>query len=228
MVDVLKTAITEIGTIEDPRGSNRVKYNAWYYEKDVSGSAYPWCMAFVQWCFFKAGRPLPFRTASCGALLRWYKEQDRECIVKEPKPGDIVIFDLPDYPTKHDHCGILECRIGDYVTTIDGNTGNDGAVMRRTRPEKQVYAYIRPREPVPVPELSEVDRWIADLTPEQAYRILVKAQDYLRALPLPTSWNSAEQLAEAKALGITDGTRPMDLCTRLEAAVMAARAAHKG
>lgn len=228
MTDVLKTAIEEIGTIEEPRGSNRVKYNKWYYGKDVSGSAYPWCMAFVQWVFAQASRPLPFRTASCGALLRWYKEHDRECIVKEPKPGDIVIYDLPDQPAATDHCGILEQRIGDYVTTIDGNTGGDGAVMRRTRPEKYVHAYIRPRVPAPAPELSEVDRWIADLTPEQAYKILVKAQDYLRALPLPTSWNSAEQLAEAKALGITDGTRPMDLCTRLEAAVMASRAAFKG
>lgn len=228
MTDILKTAIAEIGTVESPRGSNRVKYNAWYYGKDVSGAGYPWCMAFVQWVFAQAGRPLPFRTASCGALLRWYKEQDRECIVKEPRPGDIVIYDLPDQPAATDHCGILEQRIGDYVTTIDGNTGGDGAVMRRTRPEKYVHAYIRPRVPAPAPELSEVDRWIAELTPEQAYKIVSKAQLHMAALPLPTSWPSAEQLAAAKAHGITDGQRPMDLCTRLEAALMADRAAYKG
>lgn len=228
MNEVLRIAIGEIGTVEVPAKSNRVKYNTWYYGKEVSGAAYPWCMAFVQWCYAQAGQKLPRVTASCGDLLRWYKKNQPDCVTKNPKPGDIVIFDLPDQPSTTDHCGIFESLIGDYVTTIDGNTGNDGSVMRRTRTESCVEAYIHPRSQDEAPELSEIDRMIAELTPEQAYRILVKAQDYLRTLPLPVSWNAAEQLEAAKAHGITDGQRPMDLCTRLEAALMADRAAFKG
>ena len=67
--DVLDTARAELGVREDPPESNRVKYNDWYYGRTVMGNAYPWCMAFVQWCFAQARRPLPFRTASCSALL---------------------------------------------------------------------------------------------------------------------------------------------------------------
>lgn len=39
--DVLQVAISQIGIKEFPANSNRVKYNTWYYGKEVSGSAYP-------------------------------------------------------------------------------------------------------------------------------------------------------------------------------------------
>lgn len=150
--EVLRVACGELGVKEQPANSNRVKYNAWYYGKDVSGSAYPWCMAFVQWCYARAGADLPLRTASCGALLRWYEEHDPECIVPldEGLPGDIVIFDFPGGAAT-DHTGLLEGVGKETVTTIDGNTGstsdaNGGCVMRRTRSRSTVRAVIRPRE----------------------------------------------------------------------------------
>ena len=71
---VLTVAVSELGVTESPPDSNNVKYNTWYYGREVSGPEYPWCMAFVQWVFNMAGVPLPFKTASCGSLLRWYKE----------------------------------------------------------------------------------------------------------------------------------------------------------
>jgi peptidoglycan hydrolase-like protein with peptidoglycan-binding domain len=48
---IVAKAESQIGTKESPAGSNKVKYNTWYYGKEVSGSAYPWCMAFVSWVF---------------------------------------------------------------------------------------------------------------------------------------------------------------------------------
>lgn len=148
--DVLSVAVKELGTKEHPANSNNVKYNTWYYGRNVYGSGYPWCMAFVQWCYQMAGVRLPFKTASCGALLRWYRTNAPECIVKDPQPGDIVIFDFPG-GADTDHTGIFESAAGNMVTTIDGNTGttseaNGGAVMRRTRDKSVVRAYIRPRE----------------------------------------------------------------------------------
>lgn len=148
--DVLNAALSQLGTKESPPESNRVKYNTWYYGKEVSGAAYPWCMAFVQWCYARAGLALPFRTASCGALLRWYREHDPGCVTKTPVPGDIVIFDFPGGAAT-DHTGIFERLRGDAVTTIDGNTGTSsdadgGAVMRRTRSASLVAAYIHPRQ----------------------------------------------------------------------------------
>ena len=67
---LLTAARGEVGIKESPANSNRVKYNTWYYGKEVSGSAYPWCMVFVQWCCAQANVSLPVRTASCGALMR--------------------------------------------------------------------------------------------------------------------------------------------------------------
>ena len=67
--DVLNVARRELGTKESPPNSNNVKYNTWYYGREVSGKAYPWCMVFVQWVFAQAGVKLPLRTASCGALM---------------------------------------------------------------------------------------------------------------------------------------------------------------
>ena len=154
--ELLAIAVRELGTKEYPANSNRVKYNDWYYGREVSGSAYPWCMAFVQWCFAEAGVPLPFKTASCGALLRWYREHEPDCIVRDPMPGDIAIFDFPG-GADTDHTGIVESVGASTVTTIDGNTGttsdaNGGAVMRRTRDKTLVRAYIRPHALTPEPE----------------------------------------------------------------------------
>lgn len=139
---VLKIAIGELNTTENPPNSNNVKYNTWYYGQEVSGSAYPWCMAFVQWCYDKAGCPLPFLTASCASLLRWYKANEPLCVVSEPKPGDVIIYDFG-------HTGIFEYAMDDTVTAIEGNTGitnaaNGGMVMRQTRSRAKVTAFIRP------------------------------------------------------------------------------------
>lgn len=48
---VIAVARSQLGTKEKPKNSNNVIYNTWYYGHAVSGSAYPWCMTFVEWCF---------------------------------------------------------------------------------------------------------------------------------------------------------------------------------
>ena len=101
MADVLDTARRELGTTESPANSNKVRYNTWYYGREVSGDAYPWCMAFVQWVFAQAGKVLPYKTASCSALLSWYRQNRPECIVRDPMPGDIILYTFS-------HTGIVE------------------------------------------------------------------------------------------------------------------------
>ena len=220
--DILKVAVSQLGIKESPPDSNRVKYNTWYYGKEVSGSAYPWCMVFVQWCYERACASLPLLTASCGTLLRWYQTYQPGCIVSNPEPGDIVIFDFPG-GADTDHTGIFESRSDFTVTTIDGNTGatseaNGGAVMRRTRDKSVVKAYIRPRE-------LEDDLDISKLTGADCYEILLKANEYAAGLATP-EWMK-EELEQAKAMGITDGTRPLAMVQRGAAAIMAKRSAEK-
>lgn len=71
----------------------------------------------------------------------------------------------------------------------------------------------------------EEDMDISKLTNEQCYEIVQKAQAHAATLPVP-DW-APEELAEAVAAGITDGTRPAALITRCEAAIMASRAKAK-
>lgn len=203
--DVLAIAAGELGQTESPAGSNRTKYGAWY---GLDG--HPWCMMFVQWCFAQAGRPLPYKTASCSALLRWYRERQR--LVRDPRPGDVVIY-------RFGHTGIVESARTGAVTAIEGNTSpgeegsqsNGGGVYRRTRSESVVSAYIRPfggeEEEEP-------------MTGKEIYDAL---QDYLRT-QRPPEW-AEKELAEAVRRGITDGKEPMQLIPRCQAAIMALRAA---
>ena len=147
---VLYAAASQVGTTEKPAGSNAVKYNEAFYGRKVSGSAYPWCMAFVWWVFRQAGFNL-FKTASCSAFVGQYKAKSPGQIVRANyRPGDIVFFDFSGRQNKTEHVGIVESVGADgTLTTIEGNTGtgndaNGGAVMRRKRKPGLVTCGIRP------------------------------------------------------------------------------------
>ncbi len=199
----LDIARRELGSTESPAGSNRTKYGKW-----LGLDGQPWCMSFVQWCFDQAGAPLPCRTGSCSALLRWYRANQPERVVPDPMPGDIVIY-------RFGHTGIAESASGSDVTAIEGNTSpgqggsqdNGGGVFRRTRKRSLAEAYIRP---------IEEER----MTGKEIYDALCQ---YLSNQPVP-AWARAE-LEEAAAMGITDGENPMQLIPRYQAAIMAKRAA---
>ena len=144
---LLELARRQLGVKEDPPGSNKVKYNTWYYGREVSGAAYPWCMVFVQWVFDRASVKLPTRTASCGALMR--AAQAAGCwVTKGYRPGDVVIYDFPGGAAT-DHCGIVEAVDDSRVSAIEGNTSaasdaDGGAVERRARKFAQIVGAVRP------------------------------------------------------------------------------------
>ena len=146
---LLTIARKQLGICENPPGSNNVRYNTWYYGREVMGSDYPWCMVFVQWVFAQAGVKLPVRTASCGALMNAAKAAG--CWVTAGfKPGDVVIYDFPGGAAT-DHCGIVETELPDYgVQAVEGNTSqsgsqsNGGMVCRKNRPGKYIVGAVRP------------------------------------------------------------------------------------
>lgn len=146
---ILNVAYAEIGTKESPANSNNVKYNTWYYNREVSGSSYPWCVVFVMWVFYKAGAfdLVPVRTASCGTLSTWAKQKSQWVRVNY-QPGDVIIYDWTNDGV-YEHCGIVVSVSSDSVTAIEGNTaiGNDsdgGEVMLRTRRLSSVAGAWRP------------------------------------------------------------------------------------
>ena len=64
-----------------------------------------------------------------------------------------------------------------------------------------------------------------EMTYEKWKEYFARYMEELAAEPVP-DWAKAE-LGEAKAMGITDGTRPMQLIPRYQASIMAKRAAEK-
>ena len=151
---VLEIARAEIGVKESPSGSNKVKYNTEYYGKEVSGSGYAWCAAFVWWVFKHAGCSELFyggkKSAYCPTIADYYISKKQTVSKNKGQAGDIVLFDW-NQNNSSDHIGIIESRNSDgsYVciegNTSVGNNSNGGQVMRRTRYQSQISWICRPK-----------------------------------------------------------------------------------
>ena len=160
--DVALLAATQVGISENPPSSNNVRYNTWYYGREVSGSSYPWCMVFVQWVFAQLGVALPQRTASCGALMR-AAQMSGQWVTAAYRPGDVVIYDFPGGAAT-DHCGIVESVTDSGVVAIEGNTGSSsdadgGQVQRRSRAFSVIVGAVRAKDLMEEVTKEMVDRY---------------------------------------------------------------------
>ena len=143
---VLKWAESQLGVIEYPFNSNKVKYNDWYYGR--TGCNYAWCMAFVQWVFDRANLPLPVKTASCTALANFAKAHG-QWVSSGYKPGDILFMHWGRNAAVTEHVGIVKTVKNGYVVTYEGNTSlgnqaNGGCVMERNRAYANITGAYRP------------------------------------------------------------------------------------
>lgn len=139
---VLQIAKWQVGVMESPPGSNRVKYG-----EEYGLNGYAWCMMFVWWVFKEAGFNLR-KTASCTELTNAYKVAG-QWVTKGFKPGDIAMFDFSGRKKITEHCGIITEVTDTGIYTIEGNTSvgddcNGGAVMIRFRPNGHVTGACRP------------------------------------------------------------------------------------
>ena len=160
--DVALLAATQVGISESPPNSNNVRYNTWYYGREVSGGSYPWCMVFVQWVFAQLGVALPQRTASCGALMR-AAQMSSQWVTEDYRPGDVVIYDFPGGAAT-DHCGIIESVTDSGVVAIEGNTGSGsdadgGQVQRRSRAFSVIVGAVRAKDLMEEVTEEMVDRY---------------------------------------------------------------------
>ena len=145
--EVMRTAASQIGTLESPRGSNRVPY--WSLKPAWNGSA--WCATFVQWCLKQNGMwydaSLPYYVPSFAAKAK----ADGTWLAKTapPRPGDFVVYGTTGYA----HIGFVEkANLDGTIQTIEGNTSagtygsqsNGDGVYRRRRSRSWVRGFIRP------------------------------------------------------------------------------------
>jgi hypothetical protein len=148
----LEIARGEIGTREEPPGSNRGPRVDQYLRRvglDPKAGSFPWCAAFVYWCFDESARALG-RTnplvKTAGVLDHWTRATDAgvahvsaakahqvESLVR---PGQIFVIDTGS-PGGGGHTGLVEEVALGKLVTIEGNTNEGGAregigVFRRT------------------------------------------------------------------------------------------------
>jgi len=139
--DIINVAKKEIGTVENPKNSNKTKYGKWF---GLDGL--PWCAIFVSWVYHHANCKLPnigFTKgfAGCQTGFAYFKKQG--WITDDPVIGDIVLFDW-NGGGRYDHTGLFVQWV-DATTfnTIEGNTSltnqsNGGEVMARKRKKSGV------------------------------------------------------------------------------------------
>jgi hypothetical protein len=135
---VIDIAASQIGVVEQPRGSNRGP------EVDVfirttglnpAEDSFPWCVCFLYWVFEQAAKvkgtenPLP-KTAGVIALWNLGRHTEAQVVRKSEATAQTVepgmIFHL-DLGGGKGHAGlVIEVR-GDRIITIEGNTNPGGS-----------------------------------------------------------------------------------------------------
>lgn len=208
---VLEIARGELGEHEDPPGSNRVKY---WQDYNPAYQGQPWCVAAQWWFFWKAGESSAFfggaKTASCGKLLRFYKENYQNVPIQDVAVGDLGFFNFTG-GIAPEHCGLVTHveRSGGsilYIKSIEGNTtttggseDNGGVVAEKVRYPRNIVGVARPK-------YKEEEKPVDDIT----------GHWYTR----PVNWALEQGLIE----GYPDGSfKPNNPLTRAEACAMAER-----
>ncbi|WP_447003198.1 CHAP domain-containing protein [Saccharothrix isguenensis] len=118
---IISAARRQLGTRENPPGSNRNPY----------GPTAPWCASFTTAMWRKAGVDIPVLPFT-GDVFRWGQRHGKAYTsLSAVKPGDVLLFGSgPNSPATSTHIGIVEKVSGGTVTLIEGNSG-DG-VRRNT------------------------------------------------------------------------------------------------
>ena len=147
----LAKATSYLGYSEQPAGSNKTTFGAWY---GLDGQ--PWCAMFVTYCDQLGGKPSSaFKRGSRYAYVPYLLADARSglyglSVTGSPQPGDIVVYDW-ELDGLADHVGIYEAPSGGGFSAIEGNTStssnsNGGQVMRRSRSKGAGVTFIRVRE----------------------------------------------------------------------------------
>lgn len=134
LTETLKKAVTQLGVMEDPPGSNKGPIVNQYLASVALPPGLFWCAAFVYWCFDKAavklGKNNPvFKTGH--VMTHWNKTAGKKILTADAidkpsliKPGHIFMLNTGG---SSGHTGIIEKVDGGFIHTIEGNSNNSGS-----------------------------------------------------------------------------------------------------
>lgn len=129
-------------------------FSEWYigdYAKNPGWNQYtPWCACFLSWGADQLKNSIngaPPRFADVDKGMKGFKDsrmwRERGAT---PIPGDYVFFDWdgrndPDGGKDPDHVGAVLCVEGNFLYTIEGNSGGRVAVQRYPLSDKRIVGY---------------------------------------------------------------------------------------
>lgn len=126
-------------------------FSEWYidgYANHPGWNQYtPWCACFLSWAADQKKASIdgaPPRFADVDKGMESFKKSDMwrnpNDEKNKPIPGDYVFFDW-DGGIDPDHVGAVLCVKGDYLYTIEGNSGGRVAVQRYDLNDKRIVGY---------------------------------------------------------------------------------------
>lgn len=133
---VLNIACAEVGYLEKrtknniyDKTANVGSNNCTKYWEEIKPSyqGQPWCACFVTWCFVQAfGKDMATKLLKHYPYVYCPTMANLFTLNANPKRGDIVIFKRNGIFT---HTGIVTSVIGDYFTTVEGNTSGGSTIV---------------------------------------------------------------------------------------------------
>lgn len=188
-----------------------------------------WCAATVTAAGIQAGlQNIIFGECSCSRMVALYQQAGRwmEDDAYKPQIGDIVMYRwddganyaATDNTSSPNHVGVVAEVNGRVLTIIEGNKGQKVATRSLFVNGRYIRGYCLP-DYASMAETEDNE----EMTQEQFNQMAEVWMAQRGAQALTEDWQR-EGLARAMSAGITDGSRPLAPCTRLEAAMMAAAA----
>ena len=138
--------LSQVGVREHGPANHGAQVKA-YLESVGLPQGYPWCAAFVSWCFQQVDIPVPKSAWVPSYALRdkmVYKQG--KVLQRLPKYGDVMLiwYNSLNRPA---HIGFVDHWGERWIISVEGNTNLDGSregdgVYRKRRLKKQVWAVV--------------------------------------------------------------------------------------
>lgn len=154
----LKTLAGQYDSRGEIKGESDYRYfSEWYiddYAKNPGWNQYtPWCACFLSWGADQQKASIngdPPKFADVDEGMKGFKDsrmwRERGDTNNKPIPGDYVFFDWdgrndPDGGKDPDHVGAVLCVEGNFLYTIEGNSGGRVAVNRYSLSDPRIVGY---------------------------------------------------------------------------------------
>ncbi len=136
--------LSQVG-VREQGGNNRGPEVKAYLKSVGLGENYPWCAAFVSWCFLQVEIKAPISAwVPSFALSDKMIYKQGKVLKRLPKYGDVLLIWFKNLK-RPAHIGFIDEWGEKWIISVEGNTNENGSregdgVYRKRRLKKQIWA----------------------------------------------------------------------------------------